>query len=181
MRVPGVAAKSAAAVSTKNPKPSTSGSTTSSNLYSAGKKCSVNACNGVVTMAVKFYYAGKHILMAPSPQEQSDDLIELCTKHAQEYKAPNTWTLVHGENFPTQEEFTRQNRGSNEQATGSAGGCIGGFLLGLIAIVILIVAAIGVVWIAIDFFGWLTSGSGGGGGGGSDNTVPFRMPRWRRR
>ena len=72
---------------------------------------------------------------------------------------------MHGENFPTQDEFTRQNKESNEQVTGSAGGCIGGFLLGLIAIVILIVAAIGVVWIAIDFFGWLTSGSGGGGGG----------------
>jgi hypothetical protein len=121
-------------------------------------------------MAVKFYADGKKILMAPSPEEESVDFIELCTKHAQEYKAPDTWTLMHRETLPSRTEFSRE-KGSKRLTSGGGSG-FGNFFIYLFVAVFWIVAIIGGGWLVIEIFGWLFSDSGGGG----DSTRPFRLP-----
>jgi len=127
-------------------------------------------------MAVKYYYDGKKIIMAPSPNEKVGELIELCTKHAQEYKAPNTWTLIHGDSFPSSPELTRQNLANNQQSSGDGG--IGTFFMIIFVIVFWAAVIIGGGYLLIEILGWLFSGSGSGGDG---TTQPFRLPFRRRR
>lgn len=146
----------------------------------ANKVCNVSGCPDVVTMAVKYYYDGKKILMAPSPEAMSADLIELCTKHAQGYKAATGWTLVHGESFPTPIEFTRQNMAKNQSSGGDGDGCIGNFFFIVMVFAFWGVVIIGGGWLVIEFFGWLFNNSGGGGGG-DGTTQPFRLPFRRRK
>jgi hypothetical protein len=114
--------------------------------------------------------------MAPAPTIQDKDAQDLCPIHANEFKAPNTWTLVNAEFLPSlldgPDATSSKSSGYSQTSTTSSSGdgCLT-FIFGVIGFVI--VVAVGVVFVIMimDFFSGLDT----------SNTKPIRVPfRWRK-
>jgi hypothetical protein len=103
------------------------------------RECFRQGCQGLATKSIKYFYTGKTIVMAPAPKIQDRDAQDLCPIHAQEFTAPNTWTLVHKASLPS---FLDSGAGSSMQVQSSSDGSFGVVLLVII------------FFAAIIFLGW---------------------------
>jgi hypothetical protein len=81
------------------------------------RECSKQGCHGLATKSIKYFYTGKEIVMAPASKIQDPDAQDLCPIHANEFRAPNTWTLVHKANLPPYIGL-RQESGTASQNSG---------------------------------------------------------------
>lgn len=141
------------------------------------RKCCRSGCTALATHSTKYFYTGKKIIIAPAPTIQDRDAQDLCPRHASEFEAPNTWTLVQADSLPSlldsPDAATSKSSGYGQNsATGSTGeGCLT-FIFGLIGFAIIAVVGVVVVMMIIDFLSGLDS---------SGTTKPMKFPfRWRR-
>lgn len=177
VRIPRAATEQASANTSKTATPVAKVGNSISKGSIVNRRCCRSGCEWPATHSIKYYYTGKRIVIAPAPAIQDRDARDLCPKHASEFSAPNTWTLVQAEALPSLLEspdapISKSSGYSQNSATGSTeNGCLT-FIFGLIGFAIIAVVGVVVVMMIIDFLSGLDS---------SGTTKPMKFPfRWRR-
>jgi hypothetical protein len=111
------------------------------------RECFRQGCHGLATKAIKYFYTGKEIVMAPAPKIQDPEAQDLCPIHANEFKAPNTWTLVHKGSLPNHIDH---GKGQPSTVQTSNDGTFGAVVLGIIFLA-------SVIFLGWQLLSWLFS------------------------
>jgi hypothetical protein len=138
------------------------------NLNSASdfvdRECFREGCHGLATKSIKYIYSGREIVMAPSPKIQDRDAQDLCPIHANEFKAPNSWTLVHKTNLPP---TLGSSQASLPTSQNNGDGSFGAVIAGIIFLAI-------VIFLGWQLLSWLFSLDWSNDGEPTRFRIPFR-------
>jgi hypothetical protein len=137
------------------------------------RECFRQDCHGLATKSIKYFYTGKEIVMVPAPKIQDRDAQDLCPIHANEFKAPNTWTLVHKAILPTfidhMSDSSSTGKSNSDGALGVNDGSFGAIILAIIFFAI-------VIFLGWQLLSWLFSLDWSNDG----EPMRFRIPVRRR-